>query len=131
MRLHKPEHKDGYSGEGEHRFRREAERHSGGRTRTVRLPTGIGVHLHRNAVRLQTGIAFAFDRIPHKEEAAQECTVQKEIKQRRFTMKVTELKNNNGSTQAESGTLSDRTATPDRERKGSKRAQELHQVGLK
>ena len=26
-------------------------------TKTVRLPTGIGVHL-------QTGIAFAFDRIP-------------------------------------------------------------------
>ncbi len=46
-------------------------------------------------------------------------------------MKVNQLSNNNDSTQAESGTLSDRTATPNHERRGSKRAQELHNVSIK
>ena len=46
-------------------------------------------------------------------------------------MKYAELKNGNGSTQAESGTANDKISTPDRERKGSKRAQELHELSLK
>jgi hypothetical protein len=51
----------------------EAEHDSGGGTKTVRLPTGTVFAFRpeccsesqRNGVRLQTGIAFAFDRIPH------------------------------------------------------------------
>jgi len=51
----------------------QAERHSANGQKTVRLPTGM-VFAFRpeccsesqgNGVRLQTGIAFTFDRIPH------------------------------------------------------------------
>src|ERR1019366_3056438 len=52
-------------------------------TKTVRLPTGIGVHLQtgccsesqRNCVRIQTGIAFTLDRIPQPDTPSFECPV--------------------------------------------------------
>jgi hypothetical protein len=51
----------------------QAGRHSGKATKTVRLATGMALTFtteycsdsQRNGVRLQTGIAFIFDRIPH------------------------------------------------------------------
>ena len=46
-------------------------------------------------------------------------------------MKVNQLPNNNGSTQGEAGTANDKISTPNHERKGSKRAQELHNVSIK
>ncbi len=46
-------------------------------------------------------------------------------------MKFSQSKNGNGSTQAESGTANDKISTPDRERRGSKRAQELHNLSIK
>src|ERR1019366_4143673 len=63
----------GYSGEGERRFRWEAERHSARRQKLFAFPPESAFTFRpeccsesqRNRVRLQTGIAFTFDRIPH------------------------------------------------------------------
>src|ERR1700677_3700942 len=50
----------GYSGEGEHRFRREAERHSGRRAKLFAFPPESRSPSHRNAVRNHNGMAFSF-----------------------------------------------------------------------
>ena len=64
----------------------------------------------------------------HKEEAAKDYT---KYTKGETEMKYSQLTNGNGSTQAESGTANDKTSTPNHKRKGSKRAQELHNVSIK
>jgi len=44
----------------------QAEHHSGSRQKMFAFPPECCSESQRNGVRLQTGIAFVFDRIPHK-----------------------------------------------------------------